>query len=48
MVVYRALQENLFETELYRVSFLNPGMSTKLNPPLVLGGDVKGVQVIVP
>jgi len=47
-VVYTADQDTDTVVELYRVPFATPGVSTKLNGPLVPGGDVKGVQVIVP
>lgn len=37
--------EDEFINELYRVQFATPGMQTKLNGPLVIGGDVHSFQV---
>ncbi|BCA53263.1 hypothetical protein W02_04030 [Nitrospira sp. KM1] len=41
-VLYQANQTTPGTTELYRVEFANPGVSTKLNGSLVSGGNVEG------
>ncbi len=45
-VVYRADQERDDVVELYWVKFSNPGTSTKLNGPLVAGGNVSTVETL--
>ena len=44
-VVYRASQTTAGVVELYRVPFAAPGVSSKLNGPLVVGGNVEGFSV---
>jgi protease II len=39
-LIYTAEQDTAGLDELYRVNIATPGVSTKLNPPLVAGGDV--------
>jgi hypothetical protein len=46
-VVYRADQEADEVVELYWVKFSNPGTSTKLSGPRVLGGDVSTFEVLL-
>src|SRR5690606_41030162 len=40
-IVYRADQEQVDIAELFRVDLASPGVTTKLNQPLVAGGDVE-------
>jgi hypothetical protein len=44
-VVYIAKQDTTQADELYRVPFATPGVSSKLNGPLVAGGNVERVIV---
>ncbi len=44
-VLYLANQTSAGVTELYRVPFATPGVSSKLNGPLVTGGNVEKFQV---
>jgi protease II len=44
-IVYRAEQEQAGRTELYRVSIANPGVTAKLNPALVAGGNVETFRI---
>lgn len=45
-VVYPAEQETDGLVELYWVTFSNPGTSTKLNGPLITGGDVSSFEIL--
>jgi hypothetical protein len=43
--IYRANQDNVAITELYRATFSSPGVSTKLNAPLAAGKNVNDFAV---
>ncbi|HEX7124694.1 MAG TPA: hypothetical protein VF406_02820 [Thermodesulfobacteriota bacterium] len=45
-VVYRADQDTDTTAELYMVELAAPGAATKLNPPLVAGGNVLNFAVV--
>ncbi|MEX5214984.1 MAG: hypothetical protein NW703_12550 [Nitrospiraceae bacterium] len=45
-VVYPAKQEPDGPVELYRATFSNPGTSTKLNGPLITGGEVSSFEIL--
>ncbi|HEY0939778.1 MAG TPA: hypothetical protein VGE08_06750 [Steroidobacter sp.] len=44
-IVYRADQEQVDIAELYQVKLATPGVTTKLNQPLIAGGDVENFRL---